>query len=496
MTGGAHPAGHPAGRLPEHPSAHLSAAKDFLKQTRMTAETIDMETGVGLFLDEMEKGLAADGASLQMLPTYVGTEGDLPLNRPVLVLDAGGTNFRVARVSFDSSGTPVIESFVKNPMPGTRGTVDKKTFFHSIVDYMAGHLDSWNEKEAPAVGFCFSYPTAINPDGDGRLVHFTKEVEAPEVAGELIVANLLEALAERGFRPPRRTVLLNDTVATLLAGKAASTSISSDAAAATAAISAAAGAGTSAARDYDGYIGFILGTGTNCAYVEENRRIGKLAASAGSAGTSAAAAAQSAAGGSQVINIESGGMNRIPGGSIDDLFDADTINPGRYRFEKMVSGAYLGPLAGRLLVEAVEAGVFSEKAAAELRQIEEFNTILVDGFLHAPTDRQNPIALACGDPDDRAAAYVLLDAVIDRAAKLAAVNLAATSLREGGGKDPGRPLAICADGTTFYRTKDLLFRTRHYLHSYLQQEKEVYFEMVHRDDAPIIGSAVAALLEQ
>jgi hexokinase len=427
----------------------------------MAPEEIDMDTGVRLFLEEMEKGLSADGASLRMLPTYIRPEGDIPLHTPVLVLDAGGTNFRVARVSFTSPGEGKIESFKKMPMPGIRGVVDRRTFFHTIAEHMAGHLEAWTEKEAPTVGFCFSYPTTITPEGDGRLLHFTKEVKAPEVEGELIGASLIEALKEKGFLIPRRIVLLNDTVATLLAGKVSRT-----------------------AMNYDGYIGFILGTGTNCAYVEENSRIVKLSSSW----------LGSSAEGSQVINIESGGMNRIPAGAVDDMFDADTENPGSYRFEKMVSGAYLGPLGGRVLSEAAKAGVFSQGAAAAPERLQHIDTVMLDGFLHEPMNQDNPIAASFSEEEDRSAAYALLDAVVDRAAKLAAINLAATALREGGGKDPVRPIAICADGTTFFKTKDLHFRTRHYLQSYLREEKNIHFEILHREDAPIIGSAVAALI--
>src|SRR6056297_3359763 len=180
----------------------IVAAQDFLRQTRMDPGAIDMETGVGIFLEEMEAGLEGRESSLKMLPTYISPEGDVPANTPVLVLDAGGTNFRVARVSFSPSGEAEIESFVKHPMPGSRGPVDRDTFFNTIVDYMANHLNDWNEEYAPTVGFCFSYPTEIYPDGEGRLVHFTKEVRAPEEEGQLIASGLNEALKNRGFPTP------------------------------------------------------------------------------------------------------------------------------------------------------------------------------------------------------------------------------------------------------------------------------------------------------
>ena len=82
---------------------------------------------------------------------------------------------------------------------------------------------------------------------DGRLLKWTKEMKAPEVIGRFIGKGLLEALGRGGAG--KSVVLLNDTVATLLAGKAADK------------------------KRYGSYVGFILGTGTNIAYLEKNENI-------------------------------------------------------------------------------------------------------------------------------------------------------------------------------------------------------------------------------
>jgi hypothetical protein len=39
-----------------------------------------------------------------------------------------------------------------------------------------------------------------------------------------------------------------------------------------------------------------------------------------------------------------------------------------------------------------------------------------------------------------------------------------------------------------------MFRTRYYLKQYLETRHGRYIEILHHDDAPIIGAAVAALL--
>jgi len=92
----------------------------------------------------------------------------------------------------------------------------------------------------------FFIPSEILPNRDGRLLYFCKEVQAPGVVGQLIGRNLLEALG----MPEKQIVLLNDTVATLLAGKSASIG-----------------------HEYETFIGYILGTGTNTCYNENNFNI-------------------------------------------------------------------------------------------------------------------------------------------------------------------------------------------------------------------------------
>ena len=101
--------------------------------------------------------------------------------------------------------------------------------------------------------------------------------------------------------------VVNDTVATLLAAKA-----------------------TEGDRTYSSYLGFILGTGTNTAYVERNANIMKVP------GLDPA--------GSMIINSESGAFDKIEQSQFDRAMDARQTDPGHAPFEKMIAGGYLGPV--------------------------------------------------------------------------------------------------------------------------------------------------------
>jgi hexokinase len=424
----------------------------FLKSYKMDITDIDMDKNVKAFLSSMTAGLAGKKGALEMLPTYLETETKLEPNQPVIVMDAGGTNVRVATIRFDDSNQPGIENFQKYSMPGVKSEVNKEKFFAILADYLKDVV-----QRSDKIGFCFSYPTESIGNKDGRLLRFSKEIKAKEVEGEIIGENLNHALGALEISGPKHVVLLNDTVATLLAGVGYKQ------------------------KNYDGYIGFILGTGTNCSYIELNKNIKKTKGLIPSK--------------SQIINIESGGFNKSQCGKIDDMFDKTTINPGMARFEKMISGAYLGALVYKVIEVAATKGLFSKKAAAEVKKLGMLETKDLNDFLHYPNAANNILGaslLGC-EQSDIIKMFYLVDSLIERAAKLTAINLSSAAIKSGRGKNPCRPICIVAEGTTFYQLRNLKQRVEFYLKSYLENKKEIYCEIIQVENATLIGAAIAGL---
>ncbi len=423
------------------------AVDDFLRSQGMHAEALDMEASCGEFLAEMERGLFGEPSSLRMIPTYVEVDGDAARELPVVVIDAGGTNFRVATVRFTAEGQPVVERLSRFEMPGVREPIGATAFFERIALFVERNIE-----DSDRVGFCFSYPSEIFPNHDGRLLRFCKEVRAKEVEGQIIGQRLNAALAAAGH-DRKRIVLLNDTVATLLAGKSLST------------------------RGYGGYVGFILGTGTNCSYIEPDRNIGKI----GSVGSER----------QQIINVESGSFAGIRRGSVDLRLDEGTTDPGEYTFEKMISGGYLGELARELFVSAAQAGLLSAGLAGRLAEAGRIETPEIGAFLASPSSGGRLARFF--DAGDRLAAYLLVDRLVERAAKLSAINLSSVILKSGGGKDPMLPVCITAEGSTFYGLPTLRERIDFYLRGYLAGEKRRRYEFVRIENATLIGAAIAGL---
>lgn len=431
-------------------------AIDFLKQYKMDHEQIDMEECCNIFLDEMEKGLAGQDSSLDMIPTYMETEKNVPIEKKVIVMDAGGTNFRVAVVHFNKDNKAVIENFQTNEMPGVEKEVSKKDFFKTMAGYVSDIID-----ESTNIGFCFSYPAEIMPNKDGKLIRFSKEIKAKQVKGQLIGESLNAAL-EAIRKERKHVVILNDTVTTLLAGRA-----------------------ISSGQSYDSYIGFILGTGTNCAYIESNENIKKqhdLDISK-----------------SQIINIESGGFAKAPMGDIDKQFDKSTINPNEHTFEKMISGAYIGPLMLETIQQASRDELFSEIACQRILALEELSTKDVNDFLYEPKTGENPLSRVLTDRSDQlayldfAVLYDLIDRMITRSAKLTAINLSSVVLKSGKGKDPQKPVCIVSEGTTFFRMKDFQSKVEAFLTNYLVSQKGRFYEIISVENATLIGAAIAGL---
>jgi hexokinase len=419
----------------------------FLKALGLSPDSLVVDPLLDGFRAEMRAGLTGAPSSLAMIPTFIPIDLPVPAGTPVIVLDAGGTHLRAATVVFDERGRPRTENFTSQRMPGADEELSAEAFYDRFVDILLPLAH-----KSDRVGFCFSYPAEITPDGDGRLLTWTKEIKAPEVEGAYIGRNIGARLKARGYN--LKFTLLNDTVAVLLAGRSFARS-----------------------REFGSYVGFILGTGTNTAYVEENRRITKRD--------------DLPFQGRQVINVESGNFARCPRTTVDKSLDAATNNPGQYTFEKMISGAYLGRLSLRLLKAADERGLFSRDGGAAIRQVRRLSTAQADRFLRNPRGA-GPLGNPALTGGDRETAGTLITAVIDRAALLAAVNIAAAVLKSGAGRYPRRPVCVNIDGSTYTKTSGLRPKTAQHLRHILGG-KGVFFELVQMEDSPLIGAAVAGL---
>jgi hexokinase len=434
----------------------------FLGQYGFDSEGVGVNGIIDALLYDMERGLRENSGETQgamasshaMIPTWMLPPETSPKNQSVVVIDAGGTNFRSCLVSFDGSGKSDISLLQRSTMPAIDRELSKSEFYGAMAENLA-HL----KNKATRVGFCFSYPMKILPDGDGEVIYFSKEVKAPEVIGTKVGANLAASLAAKGWNRPEKITLLNDTVAALLAGAA----------------------NIADGRRYDSFVGLILGTGMNTAYIES----GTIPKIAGVLNTPK----------SQIIVCESGNFNKVTQSAFDLAADKKTTTPGVHITEKMCSGGYIGQAAGEALKQAATDGLFSSAVACAFGDSFALTLKDMDQFLYGPyrTDTLLGEIAARGTDADYHLLYGILDAFVERCARFMAALIAASVIKSGKGAHPARPVCVLCEGTAFAKTHNLKPRIIGHLEAVLTKERHLYYELVSFDNAITVGTAIAGL---
>ncbi len=426
----------------------MNKTQQFLKAHKLSAAELDLQSLTDDFISEMENGLAGKAGSLLMLPTYLGAEGTIKPNQPVVAIDAGGTNFRAVKMYFDDNLKLVTENLQQRKMPAIDEELSNKEFFATLAAYLTEY-----KNVSDKIGFCFSYAVEIYPNKDGKLLEWSKEVKAPEVIGQMVGKNLLQAMGT----PKKQIVLMNDTVSTLLAGQAAT-----------------------AGREFDTYLGFILGTGTNACYIEQNANITKASGLDKK--------------GSQIINIETGNFNLMPRTDIDVAFDNTTKLPGRYTFEKMIAGGYFGGLCTMALRMAAAEDVFSAETKVNMKSMGELTSEEVNKFVSCIDLKANILSEILVGPEDKEAATIIINAFIERAAKLVAASLAAVVLKTGKAKTADKPILMTIEGTTFYKMNNFRIMFEAFLQGFFSGKNRRFYEIVEVPNSSLIGAGIAAIV--
>lgn len=431
--------------------------KAFLAKYHMDYERINLDDVCDSFVKAMSDGLEGRPSSLAMLPTYIRMDNHVPLNEKVIVIDAGGTNLRIALVWFDDNSKPVIDSLSLYKMPGSETPVSREKFYTIIAGYLKPYL-----QKSKKIGFCFSYPAQIQSNRDGRVLALSKELIVQGIEGEMIGEGLLNTIRSMGYPEERKIVILNDTVACLLSGVFAN-----------------------ANRVFDSYIGLIVGTGTNTCYVEKTSAVKKVSIDTPDT--------------TMLINIESGGYGEAPRGQIDSEVDSKTKNPGFDKFEKMISGQYQGMMLSTVLIHAIEDGLFSHQIPASKIKTIYIGAKDLDEFLYYPYDNNRNLLrfLALNGikatERDRLVLYHLIDELIERISIFLIANISAIMSKTGTGTNPCRPVCVTADGSTFYKSKMLRDKLAYHIKTYLNEKKGRYCEFAKAESGNLVGTAVAGL---
>ena len=377
---------------------------------------------------KIEEGVEKDGMEISCIPTLITPKNDIKEGK-ALVLDWGGTNFRAAIVEFKNGKGTILE--IKKKLLSSKETAGfKQEDLFREMALLIGELKNLDET-VTRIGYCFSYPAASRLNGDAILLRWTKSIDIPDMLEKPVGEPLVTYLNNRKDIKTTFTDIkvINDTVACLFAGLSET--------------------------GYDSYMGLIVGTGTNMASLMRLDRIEKL---------------KNKESGSIPVNLESGNFYPPHLTVIDGLVDATSNNKGYQRFEKAISGGYLG---------------------------EVFKTVFSNEKIKYDFDG-GALAQMINNPDENPEEQVTVASwIYERSAKLVAASLAGL-VQVLVAQDPSvKKICLAADGSVFWGKN--------------KENKPYYKELVSKElqrllpegtsvavidemsEPNLIGSAIAAL---
>lgn len=419
----------------------MNTVNDFLNRHGMLAENICPSEAAKKMAEEMRQGLRGEECSLPMIPTYLKNAGKIG-EGTAAVIDAGGTNFRSALVTFTENGYKV-EHLSKKKMPGIEKPAEWDEFISFTADSIMPLMDKTDR-----IGFCFSYSADITPEIDGKVRSIDKEVVINNSAGKLVGRSLNEELERRGVFG-KRIVIINDTAAVMLGGAA----VLDD-------------------EKYDGFIAQVSGTGTNTCCAVPAKDIIKLGLS-GNEG--------------MIINTESGMYDGIPMGEFDKILDSESLNPGFKYFEKMTAGVYLGTLCSLMLDAACKEGIISEESLRKLSETEKIDGAVIDAWSMGEGLSQLP-------EKDREFVQGICEALFKRSARCMCTNLAALMLLTGKGKNENKPVCVCAEGSLVQKSRVYRPELERLMAEFIGNKLGLNAVLMPVEESTLPGSAAAAIL--
>jgi hexokinase len=373
-------------------------------------------------------GLQEDGTEIKCLPTYIHPKKD-GIQGEATVFDLGGTNFRVATVSVGK----------KSKVTGSteRNITEMKNKGFTREDLYSAQTKTLNQVNVPKdspIGYCFSYPAKSLTDGDAELINWTKGVGIPHMEGQPVGKPLLKYLNENTASRFTDIKVVNDTITSLFAGLLN--------------------------PGFDAYIGLIVGTGTNMATFFPSDYIPKIKNMKDWTGETP-------------VNLESGNFFPPHLTPMDDEVDAKSDNKGFQRFEKAISGMYLG----RVFMAAFPKDKFEEG----------FSAVDLTRMINNPSNYK---------PEYVETAYQ----IYERSAKLVAASIAGLVKNLKASNPAVKKVQVLAEGSLFWSKissgrESYAAMAESYVNNLVRDlgMPDITVKIAQMENANLIGAAMAVL---
>uniref|UniRef100_A0A8C3APU7 Hexokinase-2 n=1 Tax=Cyclopterus lumpus TaxID=8103 RepID=A0A8C3APU7_CYCLU len=349
--------------------------------------------------EEMARGLSKqthEQASVKMLPTFVRDTPDGTEHGDFLALDLGGSSFRVLLVRVRSGKRHNVDmqhKIYSIPQETMQGTGEE--LFSHIVFCISDFLEHMGMAGASLpLGFTFSFPCHQSRLDQGILLNWTKGFKASGCEGQDVITLLKDAVHRRREFDLSFVAVVNDTVGTMM---------------------------TCSYEDPQCEVGLIVGTGTNACFMEEMQNIELVEGNEGR----------------MCVNMEWGAFG--DNGVLDDfctefdhIVDNSSSNPGKQRYEKMISGMYLGEVVRNVLIDFTAKGLlFKGKLSERLKTQGIFETKFLSQIesdrlaMRQVRSILQHLGLTISTCDDSVLVKEVCSVVARRAAQLCGAGLAA-----------------------------------------------------------------------
>ncbi|XP_041644413.1 hexokinase-2 isoform X1 [Cheilinus undulatus] len=349
--------------------------------------------------EAMVRGLSRqthEQTSLKMLPSYVRSTPDGTEHGDYLALDLGGSSFRVLLVQLRSGKKHTVDMQQKiYTIPQETMQSTGEELFDHIVDCIADFLEYMGMRGASLpLGFTFSFPCHQSKLDQGILLKWTKGFKASGCEGKDVIMLLKDAVRRRREFDLNFVAVVNDTVGTMM---------------------------TCSYEDPKCEVGLIVGTGTNACYMEEMQNIELVEGNHGR----------------MCVNVEWGAFG--DNGELDDfctqfdhIVDESSNYPGKQRYEKMISGMYLGEIVRNVLIDYTAKGLlFKGKLSERLKTRGIFETKFLSQIerdrlaMRQVRSILQHLGLTSSTCDDSVLVKEVCSVVARRAAQLCGAGLAA-----------------------------------------------------------------------
>lgn len=412
----------------------------------------DRDRYIDLFISELEKGLKGKKSSLNTLPSFVRFPDKVTSLEKVAVLCADKVTF--IKGNFKTSGDRFeVYGTMGYPMPGLSKEISLEAFFRRIIFEARDVLRNCNK-----IGWCFGHPMEANAKGDGKLLGWARgSINVPELVGKFIGEEFCKYL-KKDFDKDYKIILLNDTIATLIAGLVETHD-----------------------KEFEDFIGLVHSDGYNLSYIEEGKNLKDVISE------------KKYLKSQMVLNTQAGSFNKIRDSKIDKEIKSLLGDILIGEFSQKVNSKCI-PLAFDAIIRELSGSILNAKVSSKLSEINDLDLEQMYCFLKVGLKSSSDISsvFRCATLADAVNVGLIIDQIFQRAARLVAVQICGILKYKDIGHNPIQPVGIIVEGDFFDIVKDFEHRIRCEIKQYFHKEDPRYIQFLRVPNATLLGAGIAA----